>query len=212
VPEHVRAPGLAAQHAALVGLFEEPHDVPRQMAARREREHRESEVDERGRARLAAPSLNTRFQGIAPDEPFPVGRPIPLLIWVGAPIATDQWQSSRALRWNGDLSTTLELHVGVRAASLAWTVVAEQPTLLAEPWGSAQIARYQVLARRADRTKLAISVEHPYLHRPVQRLLLGVHVAATNGLAAPATLACRKCGAIPHAGAKFCPACGSPQP
>jgi hypothetical protein len=115
------------------------------------------------------------------------------------------------LRWNGDLSPTLELRVRVRAASLAWTVVAEQPILLAEPWGSRQIARYQVLARHPDRTKLVISVEHVYLHRPVQRLLLGIHAVASNSLAAPTALACQKCGAIPHAGAKFCPACGNPQ-
>src|SRR5690349_1024492 len=51
------------------------------------------------RPRLAAPSLNTRFQGIAPGESLPVGRRLTLLIWVGAPIASDQWQSSRLLRW-----------------------------------------------------------------------------------------------------------------
>src|SRR5690349_12795282 len=83
--------------------------------------------DPHGRAPLVAPSLNTRFQGIAPDQPFPVGQRISLLIWVGAPIASDQWQSSRALHWNGDLSSSLALRVVVRAASLNWTVVAEEP-------------------------------------------------------------------------------------
>ena len=135
---------------------------------------------------LATPSLNTRFLGIAPGEPFPVGRRLMLLIWVGAPIASDQWQSSRALRWNGDLSATLALRVRVRAASLAWAIVAEEPTVLAEPWGSAQIARYQVLARRPDRTKLAISVEHADSHSLVQRMLLGVHAVAPNSAAIPA--------------------------
>lgn len=163
------------------------------------------------RARLATPSLNTRFQGIAPGEPIQVGRRVTLLIWVGAPIPSDQWQSSRALRWNGDLSATLKLRVRVRAASLAWGVVAEEPIVLAEPWGSAQIARYQLLARRTDRTKLAISVEHADSHHPVQRLLLGVHAVASNDLAIQNPAVCRKCGAMPHAGAKFCPACGSPQ-
>jgi len=167
--------------------------------------------DPRVPAVLATPSLNTRFQGIAPGASFPVGQRVTLLIWVGAPIASDQWQSSRALHWNGDLSTTLALHVQVRAASLSWAVVAAEPTLLAEPWGSAQIARYQVLAQRPDRSKLAISVEHADSHRPVQRMLLGVHAVATNGVAAPGLAVCRKCGALPHAGAKFCPACGSPR-
>jgi hypothetical protein len=163
------------------------------------------------RARLAAPSLNTRFQGIAPGAPIHVGQRVTLLIWVGAPIVSDQWQSSRALRWNGDLSTTLALRVRVRAASLAWEIVAEEPTMLAEPWGSARIARYQVLAQRPDRTKLAISVEHADSHSAVQRMLLGVHAVAPNGVAILEPVACRKCGAIPHAGAKFCPACGSPR-
>jgi FHA domain len=167
--------------------------------------------DPRGRARLATPSLNTRFQGIAPGEPFPVGRRLTLLIWVGAPIASDQWQSSRSLRWNGDLNATLALRVHVRAASLAWAIVAEEPIVLAEPWGSAQIAHYQVLARHPDRTKLAISVEHADSHSLLQRMLLGVHAVASNSAAIPGLAACPSCGAMLHGGAKFCPACGSPR-
>lgn len=167
--------------------------------------------DSHVRARLAAPFLNTRFQGIAPDAPIYVGQRVTLLIWVGAPIASDQWQSSRALRWNGDLSKTLALRVRVRAASLAWGIVAEEPTLLAEPWGSARIARYQVLARYTDRTKLAINVEHVDSQRLVQHVLLGIQAVAPSSATLAGLGACRKCGAMPHAGAKFCPACGSPQ-
>jgi hypothetical protein len=161
------------------------------------------------RPRLAAPSLNTRFLEIASGEPFPVGQPMTLLIWVGAPIASDQWQSSRALRWNGDLSATLALRVRVRAASLGWAIVAEEPIVLAEPWGSARVARYRVLARHPERTKLAISVEHVDSHSLVQRMLLGVHAVALNGAVPRNLAACRSCGAIAHAGAKFCPACGT---
>jgi len=162
----------------------------------------------RVRSRLATPSLNTRFQGTAPR----------------APIASDQWQSSRALRWNGDPSAAVALRVRVRAASPAWVIVAEEPIVLAEPWGSARIARYQVLARRPDRTRLAISVEHADSHGLVQRMLLGVHAVASNGLhiselparapaidAAVGSVPCRSCGAMPHAGARFCPMCGSPR-
>jgi hypothetical protein len=163
------------------------------------------------RPRLAIPSLNTRFLGITPGEPIQVGRRLTLLIWVGAPIASDQWQSSRSLRWNGDLGTTLVLRVRVRAASLAWAIFAEESTVLAESWGSARIARYQLLARRPDRTKLAISVERADSHRLVQHMLLGVHAVAPNSAAAPGLETCRSCGALPHAGAKFCPACGSPR-
>jgi hypothetical protein len=163
------------------------------------------------RPRLAIPSLNTRFLGIEPGEPMQVGRRLTLLIWVGAPIASDQWQSSRSLRWNGDLSSTLALRVRVRAASSAWAIFAEEPTMLAEPWGSARIARYQVLARRPERTKLAISVEHIDSHRLVQQMLLGLQAVAPESVALPRLGACRSCGALPHAGAKFCPACGSPR-
>jgi hypothetical protein len=163
------------------------------------------------RPRLAIPSLNTRFLGITPGEPIQVGRRLTLLIWVGAPIASDQWQSSRSLRWNGDLGTTLALHVRVRAASLAWAIFAEESTVLAEPWGSARIARYQLLARRPDRTKLAINVERADSHRLVQHMLLGVHAVAPSSAPLPGLEACRSCGALPHAGAKFCPACGSPR-
>jgi hypothetical protein len=174
------------------------------------RPHASNGHDLHARARLVAPSLNTRFQGIAPGQPFPVGQRVSLLIWVGAPIASDQWQSSRALRWNGDLSDSLALRVGVRAASLDWSVVAEEPTLLAKPWGSAQIARYQVLARRPDRTKLMISVEHAATRISVQRLLLGVHAVDSKRGALSGTAACRNCGAALRIGSRFCPACGSP--
>jgi len=175
--------------------------------------------------RLLIPSLNTRFEGVAPDEPFPIGQRVTLLIWVGAPLASDEWQSSRSLRWNGDLDATLALRVRVRAASSAWAIVAEEPIVLAEPWGSAQIARYQVLARRSDRTKLAINVERADSHSLVQHVILGVNALALNG-SRPATppteqavamgssvalVPCRTCGATPRAGAKFCTVCGSPR-
>ncbi|MEO7912100.1 MAG: hypothetical protein ABIV47_20850, partial [Roseiflexaceae bacterium] len=163
------------------------------------------------RPRLAIPSLNTRFLGITPDEPIQAGRRLTLLIWVGAPIASDQWQSSRSLRWNGALSMSLALRVRVRAASPAWAIFAEEPTVLAEPWGSAQIARFQLLARRPDRTKLAISVQQADARRLMQQVLLGVQAVAPTSLAPAGLGACRDCGALPHAGAKFCPACGSPR-
>jgi hypothetical protein len=174
--------------------------------------------------RLLIPSLNTRFQGIAPHEPFPIDRRVTLLIWVGAPLDNGDWQSSRSLRWNGELSSTLALRVRVRAASSAWAIVAEEPLVLVEPWGSSRIARYQVLARRPDRTKLAINLERADTHSLVQHVILGVSAMASNGalptaswqaksdVGADATLAaCRICGAIPRAGAKFCTVCGSPR-
>lgn len=161
------------------------------------------------RPRLAIAALNTRFLGSIPGAPMYVGQRLTLLIWVGAPIASDQSQSSRALRWNGELSTSLALRVRVRAASPAWSIFAEEPIMLAEPWGSASIARFQLLARRPDRTKLAISVERADTHRLVQQVLLGVQAVAPNSAPPLGLEPCRSCGALPHAGAKFCPACGS---
>ncbi|HEU5098234.1 MAG TPA: FHA domain-containing protein [Roseiflexaceae bacterium] len=170
--------------------------------------------------RLLIPSLNTRFEGIGPHEPFPTERRVTLLIWVGAPLAGDHRQSSRSLRWNGDLPATLELRVRVRAASPAWEIVAEEPIVQVKPWGSARIARYHLLARRPDRSKLAINVELADTHSLVQHVLLGVNAEAHNGSqpagalphesAAAATL-CRTCGAILRASAKYCTVCGSPR-
>jgi len=168
-------------------------------------------ADPQLRPRIAIPSLNTRFLGSIPGEPIQVGQRLTLLIWVGAPIASDQWQSSRSLRWNGALHTSLALQVRVRAASPAWAVFAEEPIVVAEPWGSTQVARSHLVARRPDRTKLAICVERADSHRLVQHVLVGVQ-AVEPGIAAPSALrACRSCGALPHLDAKFCPACGSPR-
>ncbi|HJZ48997.1 MAG TPA: FHA domain-containing protein [Roseiflexaceae bacterium] len=183
--------------------------------------HDSPKADPHDRPPLVAPSLNTRFQGMAPNESFPVGQRKTLLIWVGAPILSGQWQSSRSFRWNGELNRSLALRVRVRAASPAWSIVAEEPTVLVEPWGSARIARYQVMARRPERTKLVVSVEHADSGGAVQHLLLGVNAAASLGsdamplaagaLAVGASLAtaqCQVCGAMVRAEAKFCPACG----
>ena len=168
-------------------------------------------ADPQLRPGIAIPSLNTRFLASIAGEPVQVGQSLTLLIWVGAPIASDQWQSSRSLRWNGALNASLRLRVRVRSVSPAWAVFAEEPTVLVEPWGSAQIARYQLLARRPNRTKLAISVERADSHRLVQHVMLGLQAVGPSIGRASAPEACRSCGALPHAEAKFCPACGSPQ-
>jgi hypothetical protein len=178
-------------------------------------------IDPRHRTPLVIPSLNTRFEGMTSDAPFLVGRRLTLLIWVGAPIPSDEWQSSRSLRWTGELSSALPFRVRVRAASPAFRVVAEEPTMLVEPWGSARIARYSVMARRPERTKLAISVESADSGGWMQHVILGVNAVAppeardsvTPELVPaveliPAGAPCRECGAMLRAGANFCPACG----
>ena len=134
--------------------------------------------------RLVSPHLNTRFEGLAPDEAFEVGRPVSLLVWVGAPLIGDQRQSSRPLEWSRvDMTEPVALNVRVRSASPAWATAAEEPILLAAAWGSARIARYSVVARRLERTKLAISVEHAASHRLVQHFWLGVVAQEANARA-----------------------------
>jgi hypothetical protein len=169
---------------------------------------------------LAAPHLNTRFDGLAPDEAFQVGRRVSLLIWVGARLIGDARQSSRPLELPGaDLASPVKLNVRVRAISPEWAISAEEPVLLAAAWGSAQIARYLVVPRRTERTKLAISVEHAATRKLVQHFRLGVLAVDTNAHAmfsARASVAgtdenwtlCAGCGSEIRASARFCPRCG----
>jgi hypothetical protein len=171
--------------------------------------------------RLTATALNTRLDGIDPDGALPVDRRVSLLVWVGAPLLADQCQSSRPLALSlADLPAPTAFNVRVRSASSAWSVVAEQPTLLAAPWGTAQIARYQIVARRPNRSKLAINLERAESRELIQRVLIGVVAVAAGGLpaaASPPSLAgssapqalCRRCGGALRAAAKFCPNCGS---
>lgn len=174
---------------------------------------------------LAVAHLNTRFQGFGADHPLEVGRPAALLVWVGAPIPTDECQSSRPLRLaSGHLASQLALEVRVRAVSPAWRVRAEQPTLLAERWGSAQIARYQVTPQRPERTRLTVRVEHGGAGTLLQQVQLGLLAIdcqqRRNGrtparghlvedLPAPRLPLCRSCFAQVRDGARFCHACGA---
>jgi hypothetical protein len=163
--------------------------------------------------RLAAPYLNTRFDGLTPDESLQVDRCVGLLIWVGARLPADGRQSSRPIAWPGEyLAEPLALRVRVQAASPAWTLVPDQPLLLAEAWGTAQIARYQIRPRRAERTKLAINVE--LAGKLVQHVLLGVSAVSSNGSSSSGLgpnvrlTACQGCATPLRADARFCPQCG----
>jgi hypothetical protein len=171
--------------------------------------------------RLVAPHLNSRFDGLVPGEVFQVGQRASLLVWVGAPLLGDQRQSSRPLDLSGvDLATPLALRVRVRPASLAWSVAAEQPVLLAAAWGSAQIARFQIMPSRPERTKLAIKVELADSDLLVQQFLLGALAVDSSRLAEStpvrppreqtnsAWMMCRHCGAEMRTSASFCPQCG----
>ncbi len=170
---------------------------------------------------LAIPHLNTRFDGVTADSPLHVGQRLALLIWVGAPLVVDERQSSRPLEWPGaDLTNPVPLTVRVRPASSAWIVAAEQPTLLATQWGSAQVARYEIVARRPERTRLGISVEQAESHTLVQHFKLGIVAVSANGVppawprassptAEDRRARCLQCGAATRPGARFCAQCGA---
>ncbi|HNP74142.1 MAG TPA: FHA domain-containing protein [Kouleothrix sp.] len=174
---------------------------------------------------LAAAHLNTRFEGFDADTPLLVGRAATLRVWVGAPLSTDEHQSSRPLKVSSaHLASQLALRVMVRAASPSWHIRAEQPTLLAARWGTVQIARYTLVAARPERTRLAVRVEHTERHTLLQHLTLGVMASDAERLEVrarsprarvlddvpPGQLPiCRQCYAPVRTSARFCPNCGA---
>ena len=165
---------------------------------------------------LRSPHLNTRLD-IDPDEPITIGRHVSLRVWVGAPLVSDGRQSSRPLKWSTLDRDPVALRVLVRVASPAWRVVAEEPTLLAAAWGTAQVARYRIVAQRAERTKLGVRVDLDETRSLIQYFRLGLSAASTNGTHTgtlgprdqSGRLCCRRCGAAARAGARFCTRCGS---
>jgi hypothetical protein len=165
---------------------------------------------------LRCPHLNTRLD-IDPDEPIKIGQYVSLRVWVGAPLVPDGRQSSRPLKWSTLDRDPVALRVLVRVASPAWRVVAEEPKLLAAAWGTAQVARYQIVAQRAERTKLGVRVDLDETRSLIQYFRLGLSAASANGAYAGTLgprdqsdrLHCGGCGAAARAGARFCTRCGS---
>lgn len=174
---------------------------------------------------LTVAHINTRFEGFDADTPLSVGQRVVLKIWVGAPLATDEHQSSRPLKLSSaHLTAQLALRVIVRAASPSWQIVAEQPTLLAARWGTAQIACYTITAMRPERTRLAVRIVHSETHNLLQHITLGVvageadqpHIRrsqsrsrAVGDLPAGKLPLCRQCYALVRSDARFCPQCGA---
>lgn len=174
---------------------------------------------------LEAAYLNTRFDWVGSDMPLLVGRSATLRVWVGAPIATDERQSSRPLKVaKTQLASPLALQVQVRTASRNWRIVAEQPSIMAMRWGSAQIAHYTLTALRAERTRLGVRIAHGNTHQLVQHITLGIMASETSNSPVqpqrilvravgdvPAGLLplCRACFAPIRAQARFCPTCGT---
>lgn len=165
---------------------------------------------------LATPHLNTRFEGVDHDDALRVGRGAALLVWVGAALIGDGRQSSRPLDWSSaGVLWPLALRVGVRAASAGWRLVAEEPTLRAEPWGTSQVARYRVVPLRPERSRLGVSVHLAESGALLQHFKLGVVALGANGTHPPSLAAvdplqarCPHCGTAVRLGARFCVQCG----
>jgi hypothetical protein len=176
------------------------------------------------RPNLAIPHLNTRLDGLTLDAPIKVGKYVTLRIWVGAPLAVDECQSSRPLELiSQGVTGPVELRVRVRTASPAWQAIPEEPMLLAESWGSAQVARYRLVARKPERTLIGVAVDLAATRSLLQYFKLGVNAIGANGARAtalpqrssaiagadPSRARCRQCGAAIRAGARFCVQCGA---
>jgi hypothetical protein len=161
---------------------------------------------------LATPYLNTRLD-VPPGKPISVDQRVPLLVWVGAPIGVDERQSSRPLEWTSLAAEPTALRVRVRVASPSWRVLPEQPVLLAVAWGSAQVARYELVALRPERTRISVRLDLVEERSLLQYFRLGVCAVgdgATGTVPAGGDqLGCPRCGAAARAGARFCTRCGA---
>lgn len=124
-----------------------------------------------------SPHLNTRFDGIAPDQPLPVGQRIPLVVWVGAPIDTARSQRSAPFRFTfPDEHTPVAFTVQLHADPDAWTVRTIEPTMIVAPPGSTtQEAVFLIIAKQPGRDTLHLTVERADTGATVQHLLLPVY-------------------------------------
>ncbi|MFL5807183.1 MAG: hypothetical protein ACJ8CR_36315 [Roseiflexaceae bacterium] len=123
------------------------------------------------------PYLNTRFEGIAPEQPLPVGRRVPLIVSVDAWAAAEG--SSRAFAFKfPDAATLVNFIVHVYADPDAWAIEVVEPTLIVAPPGQTQQeARFQIKAMRPGSDKLYLTVERADTGVTVQHVWLPVMAA-----------------------------------
>jgi hypothetical protein len=128
----------------------------------------------------SSPHLNTRFDGIGPDQPLPVGRRVPLVVWIGAEIERERSQSSRPFTYIfPDLDNPVLFRVRVRADPENWTIKDIEPLMWVTPPGTTtQEAEFLVIARQPGRDKLYISVEQADTGIIVQDIWLTVDAEA----------------------------------
>jgi hypothetical protein len=140
------------------------------------------------RAPPPAPAhLNTQFKGLGPNQPLTVGQRVSLIVWVGAPTATNLSQSSRPFAFDfEDATTPVAFIMYVDADPEGWEIITVQPTMLVAPPGhTTQAAVFRVTARQPGRDKLHISVERADTGAAVQHVWLPVVAAEADAQAAP---------------------------
>ncbi|MCG8353319.1 MAG: CHAT domain-containing protein [Chloroflexales bacterium] len=120
------------------------------------------------------PYLNTRFEGIGPNDLLPVGVRVPLVIAVGAQVPSTRNQSSRPFKFRfDDATTSVAFRVKVDADPELWSVEAVEPTLLVAPPGTTlQEAEFLITAKQPASDKLHICVERQDTGAVVQHVWL----------------------------------------
>lgn len=131
----------------------------------------------------AAPAhLNTRFDWIGPQSSLPVGRRVPLVVWVGEAIAADASRSSRPFTFRfAEEATPVEFRVQVDGDPEMWSIKVAEATMIVRPPGTTvQEAEFLITAKQAGRDKLHISVERADTGATVQHVWLPVAAAAAD--------------------------------
>lgn len=128
-------------------------------------------------APVPPPHLNTRFDGLAPDQPLLVGRRVPLVVWVGPPTATGRNQRSERFQFAfPDEQTPVAFSVQVLAAPENWTVKVVASTMIVAPPGiTTQEAEFLVTAQQPGRDTLFLTVARADTGVTVQHLCLPVY-------------------------------------
>ncbi len=128
-------------------------------------------------APMPPPHLNTRFDGLAPDQPLPVGQRVPLIVWVGAPTATGRSQRSERFQFTfPDEHTPVAFIVQVLAAPESWMIkVVESTMIVAPPGTTTQEAEFLVTAQQPGRDTLFLTVARADTGVTVQHLCLPIY-------------------------------------
>jgi hypothetical protein len=129
------------------------------------------------------PHLNTRFEGLAPDQPLPVGQRVPFVVWVGLP--TGQRSEPFQFTFPND-DTPVTFTVQLHAVPDTWTVKVIEPTMIVAPPGTTtQEAEFLVTAKQPGRDTLFVTVAHAETDATVQHLCLPVYAAQEVAPASP---------------------------